>query len=320
MLSVSLIRTARYPSPPVDDTSSLETDTMRFLAILSICLMIIFALIESIPPSETEVPVAVEQPAELEHTAEQLKEEIDRLNRKASELAHHLELLVADVEKKVQEFDLLSQQSDAKRAALREHQERLEAALMQTQMVEDRLAVQEEKLRRVTVRLQSRQQELSTSGRQLQAVKTALTVEDNRLDALKSRVEPASRARVPDSPEKPKEPLTLRFESTAALENLVRRRQIRLFAQLGGNFWESTPALAFTKGESPGQAYLITGSVGDRLTKSFRRQAGLLTSRAPEWWVVFDDALGARIAALAQQNRHGTLLISANGSVSHTGG
>ena len=311
---------ANNPVASADDAAALETDTMRFLAIVSICLMAVFALIESIPVTAPDTSLAVEKPTDLERHAEELTERIAILRQRADRLVDDINRLVQQAERERRALDLLERQTEAEKVRLAEYRAKLGKARVQTEAVERRLSEQDEKLERVTARLDSQRQELHGSAQELRAVRTAVTAEEERLEAVGREIDLKTETDKPGqeaTQEAPEEPLTLRFGSTGALESLVRQGRVRLFANLGGKTWEATPALGFSVSEPPGQAYLITGSVGDRLETSFKRKANLLTSRTPEWWVVFDDGLTARIASLAQQHRHGSLVIGADGSISH---
>jgi hypothetical protein len=50
-------------SGPADAAAELETDVMRFIAILSLCLVAIFALVKSLPLGPSPAPAPIEMPA-----------------------------------------------------------------------------------------------------------------------------------------------------------------------------------------------------------------------------------------------------------------
>jgi hypothetical protein len=53
-------------SGPADAASELETDVMRFLAILALCLVAIFALVKSLPFGPSPAPAEIDAPAPAE--------------------------------------------------------------------------------------------------------------------------------------------------------------------------------------------------------------------------------------------------------------
>ena len=74
--------TARSPSWS-DDVEMLQTDVMRFFAILCLCLMAIFALVKALPmASPVEAPTILE-PTNLKSDSQVLQEEIAALKKKA---------------------------------------------------------------------------------------------------------------------------------------------------------------------------------------------------------------------------------------------
>ena len=303
-------RRAQTHAAQIDDAAALETDTMRFLAIMSICLMAIFALIESIPETGQEVGVAVAQtPAnDLTDDAKEVAARIQQLRHRAGQLVAYIDNLVQQAEQGQQVL-----------------QARYTNARARTIMVEQRLATQEAKLQRVTARLQrvEQAQHQDRSERELQRTRKAVATEEQQLTLIRKAVDPQSAvSKTPAAPEAPKEkastePLTLRFDSTSALETLVTGRKLRLFARLGNKTWLASTTLGFTPGEVPDQTYRVTGSVGDALADSFKRQAGLITFRSPQWLVAFNDQLASRIAVMVQQHKHGSLVIGAAGRVVH---
>ena len=63
------------------DDSILETDIMRFMAIFGFCLMIIFAMVQSLPfVPQSEAPV-IEDPVELQQRLMDLESTIQQLTR-----------------------------------------------------------------------------------------------------------------------------------------------------------------------------------------------------------------------------------------------
>lgn len=85
----------RYKQPglptrsPFDETESLQTDTMRFFAVICMCLMIIFSLVKSMPVTrntaspqinthEDKIHKVKQEIRQLENRADHLKQNIDR--------------------------------------------------------------------------------------------------------------------------------------------------------------------------------------------------------------------------------------------------
>jgi hypothetical protein len=63
------------PSNPslFDDAEMLQTDVMRFFAILCLCLMAIFALVKTLPMAPPDTGPAIVEPADLKAEAKVLQ-------------------------------------------------------------------------------------------------------------------------------------------------------------------------------------------------------------------------------------------------------
>ena len=292
----------------IDDAAALETDTMRFLAIMSICLMAIFALIESIPKTEHQAQLAVAQP---ETMAQEIKEYIEQLRRRAAQLNDYIDTMV-------------NQAAQEQRVLAARYAE----ARTRTAAMERRLATQQARLQRATASLQKLEHQ-NQAAQELQQTRKAVAAEQQRFESIRESVKPQQQSTQSQESEEStgaavQKSLTLRFDSTAALEALVKTRKLRLFAHFGDKTWEASTSLGFTRSEMSNQTwYMVNGSVGDTLVSSFKRQVGLVTFRSPQWQVVFNDQLASQIAAMVQKHQHGArpdsrnrmLVISASGSV-----
>lgn len=283
----------RPPSLSTDDTASLETDTMRFLAILSICLMAVFALIESIPTTSADVPVVMETVENLELMAAKLEMRIAHLQSQANQLSSEIAKLSRRVEEDQIRLDFMSQQ---------------------IRVAEQNLATQEERLKDLAPKIDAVDQAASESARKLSAIDRAVELAAQKLQEVKSKITPEES---PAPSEQPAGALTLSFESDTALDNLVRQGQATLYARMSGKVWKSDSRWNFRISESPGQMYLVIGSVSKALQKAFKRS--VLTSRSPEWYVTFDRSIAQDIEALMRRHPAGRLVVNADGSVLHEG-
>ncbi|MCG8684844.1 MAG: hypothetical protein MI892_08215 [Desulfobacterales bacterium] len=63
------------------ESEVLQTDIMRFFAIICLCLMIIFALVQSLPVSETIIKPKIHSKQLLEQQVSQLEQKADMLNQ-----------------------------------------------------------------------------------------------------------------------------------------------------------------------------------------------------------------------------------------------
>ena len=77
-----------FPDTPslLDDAEMLQTDVMRFFAILCLCLMAIFALVKTLPMAPPETGPAIMEPADQKTDAKLLQKKIAALKERLDEL------------------------------------------------------------------------------------------------------------------------------------------------------------------------------------------------------------------------------------------
>ena len=120
-------RYARFPAASAvagSDTDALQTDVMRFMAIIGLCLMAVFALVQSIPVQQPVKPApaaTAPQPIPQANRAQrqqalQLQVELDALNSQKD----HTQVLLAAAQQRYEQVTGQIQQA----RELRERQER----------------------------------------------------------------------------------------------------------------------------------------------------------------------------------------------------
>ena len=168
-------RNSRYAAQtggPGSDTDALQTDVMRFMSILGLCLMALFALVQSIPLRDTER-------TRLEPVAEKLQQAIAAQQQRA-------ELLQADLNRVT-----------AKLQEATEHNSRARRALTSTQQELTRLAGQTEQARsdrdRLTDELNALKRQLAQGRDELAGIQRAAGQKAQSLRELQQRLEEAQR-------------------------------------------------------------------------------------------------------------------------------
>jgi hypothetical protein len=116
-------RPARFPAvsgAAGGDTSALETDVMRFMSIIGLCLMAVFALVQSIPVREADKPVQVSQAATV-------RQAIHQENRAQQQQVQQLQA----------ELDVLKSEKDQTQYLLAVAQQRYEQVTGQIQQARE---------------------------------------------------------------------------------------------------------------------------------------------------------------------------------------
>lgn len=313
--------TSAWPRPSViDDDRALETDIMRFMAILGFCLMAVFALIQSIPISQQTGGVGLQTQARLEQQLNQMQDQVRSLLSKVANLQAQLEVLEQANTMWEIERQALTQQ------LAKSEQQLLEQLVTAAQLMQ---ALQSEQ--QVLVSLQS-----EVRGLQREAYREQLKLESaERALAQLSQARPAKAPQAsPPAPKtltkpvrktKPVAPaasaqppgLTMRYASTAAIERLIAGGRTVLYGVSGQRAWRSTPQGDFVPTPKPNRPYELTETPGQRLMQKFRRSSGLLSASDVQWWVTFDAGIVSQITRHLDTQRSGQLVIQANGQVLH---
>lgn len=329
--------TSAWPRPSViDDDRALETDIMRFMAILGFCLMAVFALIQSIPVSQQTGGVGLQTQPKLEQQLTELHEQIRTLLSKVASLQAELEQLQQSSSQwEIQnqtvteqlnrsEDHLLKQLVSAQELvqALHNEQEALASAQSQVRRLQRqsyREQLRLESVERNLARLQDVQ-----SQREVVALKPVVpnpaapepvvtkVVVPRPLAAKKIASKPTPSVTSQQSPG-----LTMRYASTAAIERLIAARRTVLYGISGQRAWRSTVQGDFVATAKPVRPYELTESPGQLLMQRFRRGSGLLSASGVQWWVTLDESIVSQISAHLDVHKSGQLVIQANGRVLH---
>lgn len=313
----------------IDDDRALETDIMRFMAILGFCLMAVFALIQSIPVSQQTGGVGLQ-------TQPMLEEQLTRLHDQVRALLGKVASLQAEVEQLQQS----NSQWQARSQELAEQLSRSEAQLLQqlvgaqelVQALQDErhaLASAQSQVRRLQRQAYREQLRVESSERALQKIESEFAPAP-AVAAISTQVPTPELQVIPAQPKVPAVPkpapstisndppsLTMRYASTAAIERLIAGKRTILYGISGDRAWRSTPQGDFVATAKPVRPYELTESPGQLLMQRFRRGSGLLSASGVQWWVTLDNSIVSQISAHLNKHRTGQLVIQANGQVLH---
>ncbi len=320
-------RGAKYPATPGStgsDTDALQTDVMRFMSILGLCLMAVFALVQSIPLQETGS-------VRPEPEREKLHRDIAVQQQRARVLQAELDRLTAQIET-AQEGNTHAHQ------ALSSTQEQLTQLVHQTRQARsdrDRLTAELGDLKRQVaqgrVALAAIQQATRNEARSLRELRQRLGKEQNKLDdisqragALKTKPAPTPSSAVVEKRPSPapapgKQGFTLRFASAEALERLVAVGTVSLYAMAGKRAWRlslSAGRPVFAPDPFPGWFHEMAAStVPFDYVRTLEQSAGRPAPSAVVWGVQLPPATKQGIASLTRGLQGGNLVIGADGQV-----
>jgi hypothetical protein len=312
------------PGSAGSDTDALQTDVMRFMSILGLCLMAVFALVQSLPLHEVRSTLRESDVMRLhrdialqQQRADALETELDRLNTQIQ---------------RTQARELRAQQ------ALASVREQLSAMVQQTQQARrDRNRVVSE-LEALRHRLVQAREELAgieqaavNKARTLGELRQRLDRERTKLDEIEQRTETLQLQRaqtlaqsVSEAPplktaDTEPEGFSLRFASVEALERLVDAGRVSLYALSGKRAWRLSLRMNepfFASSAFPGWFHeMAAATVPAGYVRSLASANGGSEPSSVVWGVQLPSAATRQIASLTRSARGGSLVIGADGQV-----
>ena len=315
-------------TPLSHDVEMLQTDVMRFFAILCLCLMAIFALVKALPISPPADRPTLVKPADLKAEAAALQNEIAVLKEKLLKTQARLneataavvrsEALAADasaVEKKT-----MSRLSSTRRdlAAFSQSLKKVRNEIYTREAVLARIVKDITEKRRIQSELKSQIENETQKFQQIQAALDKATVKLSRT----ALPEQTLREKTPSvlAPEQPvRKGFTLRFASDTALETLITRRKVHFFALAGQKAWQLKIANGrpvYVTVKNPTKIYeMETTTVPANYVAGFSRQVAAFGRGNVTWGVTLPVQTAAAINRLIKDREGGDLVIMPDGEV-----
>jgi len=299
-------RQARFPAASGaagNDTDALQTDVMRFMSIIGLCLMAVFALVQSIPSQEPVKPVV-----------------LDDLQRQLEQGRQALADIEQDSMQKQQNIDELSER-------LRTTQQQLDDSRKAT------AAIRHESLAQAAKAVIMKRPLAETAAKAV--IKKRTQAEVVAKPVIEKRPPPDAVAkpviRKPPTPPAPvtkplpaRQGFSLRFASAAALDRQVAAGSVSLYGMLDQQAWQfsmlaGTPAVATAS--FPKQFHeMSAATVPAHYLRSLKNQVDGRGASAVVWGVQLPAATSTAIASLLQQQQAqgqqgGALVIQGDGRV-----
>jgi len=299
------------------DTDALQTDVMRFMSILGLCLMAVFALVQSIPLQETDV-IPPEPGREKLHAAIAIQQQ------RAQVLQAELDHLMAQIENtkvsKTRAHQELKQVVDQMQQA-RNEQDRLKTELdvLRHQLAEgrDKLAGIEQAARNKAQSLHTLQQRLRVEQKTLDDIKQRTSI--LKIKPVPTPGPPVIEKRPPPVPAPVKKEFTLRFASDEALERQVAAGSVSLYAMAGKQAWRlslSHGRPVFAHDTFPGWFHeMASSTVPVKYVRSLGESKDRPAQSSIVWGVQLPPATKQGIASLTRGRQGGNLVIAADGRV-----
>ncbi len=324
-------RQAKYPpgsGAGGGDTEALQTDVMRFLSIIGLCLMAVFALVQGIPVQEKGKSVQSSQAArlrqdvrvqqarvqELQAGLHTLKSAMFRTQRVLVSAEHHLERLDRQTQ-------LAREARDRLEAQVEGLGRRLEQGRRELADIEQASLQEQQNLAGLQGRLSGVQAQLDRSRKEIAILKrpSRQTRQETAGPVTRTRPPPAPAPVSVTSPEPDRQGFTLRFVSDEALDRLVAAGSVTLYAMAEKQAWRLSldagrPVAA--RGPYPGWFHEMSAvTVPAHYLHGLDNAPDGPGSSAVVWGVQLPSATRQAIASLTRGQPGGELVIRGDGQV-----
>ena len=311
-----------------DDAEMLQTDVMRFFAVLCLCLMAIFALVKTLPMAPPDTGATMVKPADQEADAKVLQEKIvalkenleavqsrilaataaaEHTSARAIEAAKTEETVRGRVAKARQELEKLSQTLGDTRREIEVREIKLVQLL---EDIDDKRRVGAD----LKIQIENETQTLTEIREKIDRVRVKL--DQNQQPDQKPVKKPPG---VTPPPEPAQKGFTLRFASDEALEKLILDGKVNFYAIAGKNAWRlklSGGKPAYITAEFPRQIYeMETPTVPIDYAAAFQRQIAAFGRRPLTWGVTLPGRTADAVHQLVNGRDRGDLIITADGEV-----
>lgn len=317
---------------PDNEIDALQTDVMRFLAIIALCLLAVFAAVSSEMPQSAREMMDVQSNV-IAALKQDLREARDQHAQASAQLQQREETLaVQDAQLETQRhntedqlnvvmaMEQLKVEADALAAALNESDARLQAVLAERgatqqdqQASSEQLGDLQQQLRRAHDKHQADAAKMLAMEERLEEIterSSQLRAENQQLAVQQAEPQPESI----DTTTTESRPLSLHFESQRVLMTLVRAGRVDLLAMAGGQIWRYEPRVrGFESVNAADQVNFI-----DQVPADVAALAQVVTgSNAIQWGVVMDSTMLARLTELIAEVDGGEIVVDVNGGLNH---
>ena len=314
-----------------DDAELLQTDVMRFFAILCLCLMAIFALVKTLPMAPPDTGPAIVEPADLKAEAKLLQKKIAALKEKLEEMQSRILAATAAAEHASAQAIKAAKTEEAVRDQVAKVKQELEKASQTLGDTRREIGVRESNLVLIL-------EDIADKRRVRAELKTQIENENRGLEKIRDKIEQVQvkldQNHQPDQkpikkplgvtppPEPAQEGFTLRFASDEALATLISDGKVSFYAIAGKNAWRlklSGGRPVYIAAEFPRKIYeMETPTVPVDYAAFFQRQIAAFGRRTLTWGVTLPAQTTDSINLMVKGRKGGDLIITADGQVKLT--
>jgi hypothetical protein len=303
----------------------LQTDVMRFFAILCLCLMAIFALVKALPLAESEQPM-IAKPADLREEVQSLQIQIASLKKKQAEIKTRTQFALIDAEQAALQARKAAEDERAVLRQLMDTRDQLKQATASLNQARSKLKMRESKLARMIDEIDQKQQyrselkaQIENESRKLKNIRASLEQTDRKV--RQHQAQPTADEEPAATPPEASEPEghVLRFASDAALQTLISAGMVNFYAVAGQQAWRLRLAdnrASFISSQNPRTLYeMEPATVPPQFSAAFKQQVAAFGRLSVTWGVTLPSRTTADIRQIVNSRRGGELVIMSDGKV-----
>jgi uncharacterized protein YlxW (UPF0749 family) len=313
---------------PSNDVEMLQTDVMRFFAILCLCLMAIFALVKTLPMAPPADRPTIAEPIDLKAEAQSLQIQIATLKKKLTVTLTQVQAASVAAEQSTMQVNKTAKDEQEILTRLSNTQRELKIVTESLNQTRRELKIRARKLAGLVNDIDTKQQiqsglrsHIKAESQNLKKIRAALDRVNQKINQSHPQYQP-----IPPKPSKTDSSKTpaddgyiLRFASDAGLQTLISGGQVIFYAVAGKKAWQ----LRFTGGrpgyisaEIPPQIYeMETATVPIEYAAAFQQQVAAFGRSAVAWGVTLPVQTTASINRLIKGQHGGDLVIMPDGEV-----
>ncbi|MCP4625979.1 MAG: hypothetical protein GY850_21080 [bacterium] len=311
-----------------NDVEMLQTDVMRFFAILCLCLMAIFALVKALPMSPPEDRPTITEPSDLKADAQSLQVQIATLKKKLAKSRTQIQSAAAAAEQASIQAQKAAENEKEIITRLAHRQRELKAVDHSLDQTRRKIKLSELKLAGIVNDIDKKQQISSALKSQIKNETNNLKKMQITLDRANEKMAKSPTENIKSSEslsetgshkESAREGFILRFASDKALQALILREKVKFYAAAGNKAWQLS-----LNGGRPGYIALSnpprlyemeSTTVPPDYMAAFQRQVAAFGRTTVTWGVTLPAQTAASINRLIKGQKGGDLVIMPDGEV-----
>ena len=311
-----------------NDVEMLQTDVMRFFAILCLCLMALFALVKALPMSPPTDKPTITEPADLRTEARSLQVQIANLKRKLAESRTQVQSASAAAEQASSQAKKAAEDEKEIISRLTNRQRELKAVNHSLDQTRQKIKVSELKLAGIVNDIDKKQRissalksQIKNEGNNLKNIQAALDRAEEKMNKRPAEnLKPSEIVSELGHPnESARKGFVLRFASNQALQTLISKEMVKFYAAAGNKAWQlrlSGEKPGYVASNNPPQLYeMQTATVPPDYMSAFQQQVAAFGRTTVTWGVTLPAQTAASINRLIKGQKGGDLVIMPDGEV-----